>query len=87
MQQLEFFDIPSPCIGVCQTAENGYCIGCFRSRDERLYWMKVESDVKRKIVKACLRRKKRAAAGIPIQEVDAIVPHQTSFLDPDNDDQ
>lgn len=58
--QLEFFAIPSPCIGVCQTGDNGFCIGCFRSRDERLYWLKVDDATRRKIVAACHRRKKRA---------------------------
>ncbi len=66
-EQLEFFDIPSPCIGVCQTGTNGFCLGCYRSRDERLYWIKVDSQVKRKIIKACHRRKKRAQQGKPIQ--------------------
>ncbi|GAB3011338.1 DUF1289 domain-containing protein [Bowmanella dokdonensis] len=59
-QQLEFFDIPSPCIGVCQTGPRGYCLGCYRSRDERLYWLQLEPDVKRKIVRACQLRKRRA---------------------------
>ncbi|MBT1062115.1 DUF1289 domain-containing protein [Bowmanella sp. Y26] len=60
MQQLEFFDIPSPCIGVCQSGDKGYCIGCFRSREERLYWHQVDADVKRKIIRACQMRKRRA---------------------------
>lgn len=60
MQQLEFFDIPSPCIGVCQTGDKGYCLGCFRSRDERLYWLQLAPDVKRKVLKACVLRKRRA---------------------------
>jgi predicted Fe-S protein YdhL (DUF1289 family) len=47
MQQLEFFAIPSPCIGVCESGPRGYCKGCFRSREERLHWLKI----------ACNRRK------------------------------
>lgn len=66
MEQLEFFDIPSPCIGVCQSGPGGFCLGCYRSRDERLHWIKVGPDVKRKIIKACQRRKKRAEAGARI---------------------
>ncbi|MDO6695006.1 DUF1289 domain-containing protein [Aliiglaciecola sp. 3_MG-2023] len=57
MDQLEFFDIPSPCIGVCQSGKSGYCSGCFRSRDERLYWNQATPYAKRVIVKACQRRK------------------------------
>ena len=60
MKQLEFFDIPSPCIGVCQSGARGFCVGCFRSRDERLYWNKLDSDAKRIIIKASLARKRRA---------------------------
>lgn len=60
MQQLEFFDIPSPCIGVCQSGKSGYCLGCYRSRDERLYWHQLDAEVKRRIIKACNRRKRKA---------------------------
>lgn len=79
MDQLEFFDIPSPCIGVCQSGKNGFCVGCFRSRDERLYWVQVTPDVKRKIVKACQRRKKKATLETQSSthkhaEIDAIQP-------------
>ena len=58
MQQLEFFEIPSPCIGVCESGPRGYCVGCFRSREERLHWMAVDDETKRIIVRACNRRKK-----------------------------
>jgi hypothetical protein len=57
MQQLEFFAIPSPCIGVCQSGPRGYCKGCFRSREERLHWFKIDDQTKRIVVKACNRRK------------------------------
>lgn len=60
MQQLEFFDIPSPCIGVCQSGKTGYCLGCYRSRDERLYWHQLDAEVKRRIIKACNRRRRKA---------------------------
>jgi predicted Fe-S protein YdhL (DUF1289 family) len=57
MQQLEFFAIPSPCIGVCQSGPRGYCNGCFRSREERLHWLTIDDQTKRIVVKACNRRK------------------------------
>lgn len=38
MDQLELFDIANPCIGVCQSNNRGYCLGCLRSRDERFNW-------------------------------------------------
>ena len=57
--QLEFFDVPSPCVGVCQSDEKGYCLGCMRSRDERQKWQAFDSDKKQKVIKLCLQRKKR----------------------------
>nr|CAC9235757.1 Predicted Fe-S protein [Providencia rettgeri] len=39
-EQLEFFEIPSPCRGICQSNEQGYCRGCYRTRDERFNWLK-----------------------------------------------
>ena len=74
MKQIEFFDIPSPCIGICQAGPRGYCIGCFRSREERRHWHGLEDDVKRKIIKACASRRQRAErarrrrAGKPVAE-------------------
>lgn len=59
MKQLEFFTIQSPCIGVCESGPNGFCLGCFRSRDERRYWNECPSEVKHKIVVACGKRKRR----------------------------
>ncbi|WP_265524876.1 DUF1289 domain-containing protein, partial [Providencia rustigianii] len=40
-EQLEFFEIPSPCRGICQTNEQGYCRGCYRTRDERFGWLQL----------------------------------------------
>lgn len=59
MDQLEFFDIPSPCIGVCEANSKGFCKGCFRSREERLYWFEFSSDQKRHVVRLCQSRKAR----------------------------
>lgn len=61
MQQLEFFEIPSPCIGVCEVNNRGYCKGCYRSRDERLYWLKLSTADKRKVVRLCQQRRLRVA--------------------------
>lgn len=73
MNQLEFFEIPSPCIGVCQSGERGYCKGCYRSREERLHWLSVDDNTKRIIIQACNRRKKsalRRAQQVPKNEQD-----------------
>ncbi len=57
--QLEFFDVPSPCVGICQSDEKGYCLGCMRTRDERKEWTGLDNDNKQKVIKRCIQRKKR----------------------------
>jgi predicted Fe-S protein YdhL (DUF1289 family) len=57
--QLEFFDVPSPCIGICQSNSKGYCTGCMRTRDERQDWITFDNDNKQKVIKRCIQRKKR----------------------------
>ncbi|MGF1715777.1 DUF1289 domain-containing protein [Photobacterium chitinilyticum] len=56
MEQLDFFSIPSPCIGVCQVNERGYCKGCMRSRDERFNWQKMTADQQRNTIRLCRQR-------------------------------
>lgn len=58
-EQLEIFPIESPCVGVCQSGDNGFCKGCGRSRDERLHWLSLDDPIKRKILVACARRLRR----------------------------
>ncbi|NQZ81852.1 MAG: DUF1289 domain-containing protein [Colwellia sp.] len=81
--QLEFFDVPSPCIGICQSDDKGQCLGCFRTRDERQSWTTLTSDDKQKVIKRCLQRKKRKDGKIKAkvieQEMDVVQP---SLLDP-----
>ena len=38
MEQLEIFPLQSPCIGVCEVNNKGYCKGCLRNREERFNW-------------------------------------------------
>ena len=59
MEQLEFFDIPSPCIGVCQTDARGYCKGCLRNRDERFNWLHFSDAQKNDVIRLCKQRKRR----------------------------
>ncbi|MCW8327804.1 DUF1289 domain-containing protein [Photobacterium sp. SDRW27] len=56
MEQLEFFSIPSPCIGVCQVNERGYCKGCMRSREERFNWQNMTADQQRNTIRLCRQR-------------------------------
>ncbi len=81
--QLEFFDVPSPCVGICQSDDKGYCMGCFRTRDERLNWIDFDSDNKQKVIKRCLARKKRKGqVAKPKAIEEEVVIEQPSLLDP-----
>jgi predicted Fe-S protein YdhL (DUF1289 family) len=89
--QLEFFDVPSPCVGVCQTNEKGHCLGCMRSRIERQEWQDYDSDKKQKVIKLCIQRKKRKEAKVNIVKADTAEEQteklttaspQPSLLDP-----
>lgn len=77
-EQLEFFEIPSPCRGICQTNEQGYCRGCYRTRDERFGWLKFADAEKRNIIRLCRQRYLRAASKKVIQE-DEITSQQQLF--------
>ncbi|WP_111740425.1 DUF1289 domain-containing protein [Leminorella richardii] len=55
-QQLEFFTIPSPCRGICQSDSRGYCLGCLRSREERFRWTSMADDEKRNVLRLCRQR-------------------------------
>jgi predicted Fe-S protein YdhL (DUF1289 family) len=81
LKQIEIFEITSPCIGVCQSGPKGFCVGCFRSREERLHWINLEQDVQSKIIKACAARKKRAQAAHKIKRNITEISPQLGFSD------
>ena len=60
MEQLDFFPIPNPCRGVCRMNERGYCLGCWRRRDERFEWLSFSEARKANIVRLALQRKRIA---------------------------
>lgn len=62
MQQLELLSIENPCINVCQSDKRGYCLGCFRSRDERFGWNQFTPQQKRKVIELCKQRAQRRKA-------------------------
>lgn len=80
MKQIEIFEITSPCIGVCQSGPKGFCLGCYRSREERVHWTKLEQDVQSKIVKACGNRKRRAQQTAKRKKPTEISPPQLNLL-------
>ena len=57
MEQLEFFKIPNPCCGVCESNYRGYCKGCLRSREERLLWLRMSNTQKRYVLNLCRLRR------------------------------
>ena len=81
LKQIEIFEITSPCIGVCQSGPKGFCLGCFRSREERVHWVKLEQDVQSKIIKACALRKKRAKAAKKNKQSVTDTSLQLGFVD------
>ncbi len=56
MEQLEFFTIPSPCVGVCSMDEKGYCLGCMRKREERFGWLEMTPAQQMHVIKLCKQR-------------------------------
>lgn len=59
MDQIEFFAIQSPCSRVCETDKQGYCIKCFRSREERFNWLTFSDSQKQQILRLCKQRSLR----------------------------
>ncbi|EBA8155450.1 DUF1289 domain-containing protein [Salmonella enterica] len=55
-EQLEFFPVASPCRGICQSDERGFCRGCMRSRDERFNWQKMSDAEKQNVLRLCRQR-------------------------------
>jgi predicted Fe-S protein YdhL (DUF1289 family) len=87
--QLEFFDVPSPCVGICQSNDKGYCLGCMRTRDERKDWITLDSDNKKKVIKRCTQRIKRQQNKNKLKDVEETMlteieseAEQPSLLDP-----
>ncbi len=59
MEQIEIFEIPSPCKGICQVNNRGYCLGCYRSREERFDWNTYSNNEKKRVIELCQQRYKR----------------------------
>lgn len=77
-QQLEFFDIPSPCRGICQADERGYCRGCLRSREERFGWMQMNDVQKKDVLRLCRQRYLRSLR--TDKQPEEIPPEQPSLF-------
>jgi uncharacterized protein len=88
MEQLSFFNIPSPCLGICQTDPRGYCLGCLRSRDERFNWLNYSDAQKQEVNRLCQQRKKRRQYAIFMekrQAIQASLAESQALLNPEFD--
>ncbi|MFC3873250.1 DUF1289 domain-containing protein [Neisseria musculi] len=80
MEQLEFFAIPSPCVGACEADGNGLCKGCLRSRNERLYWLKMSDAQKHQVIRLiAARRRKLQKQAWEKQQASAELPEQAGL--------
>lgn len=62
MEQLEIFPLQSPCIGVCEVNNKGYCKGCLRNREERFNWLTMTQTQQQEVMRLCRGRKARVEA-------------------------
>lgn len=84
IDQGELFEIPSPCKRICEVNNRGYCKGCFRSREERLNWLKYSDFQRQLIINLCEKRRLKvlAAKQARPEEEDAPLPPQPDLFDP-----
>lgn len=59
LNQIELFEVPNPCVGVCQSNKKGYCFGCLRNRQERQFWHKMTNEEKREVLRLIIGRRQR----------------------------
>ncbi len=83
IDQGELFDIPSPCRRICELNNRGYCKGCFRSRDERLYWNQFSTFQKQLVVNLCEKRRLKVLAAKTASESPALTDDVTAAIQPD----
>ncbi|EKO4004676.1 DUF1289 domain-containing protein [Vibrio fluvialis] len=82
MEQLEFFQVPSPCVGVCTVDDRGYCHGCMRKREERFRWLEMTPAEQLHVIQLCrqrYRRKVLAARKASETEIEPNNPQQELF--------
>lgn len=85
-KQIELFSIANPCVGVCQSNSRGYCVGCFRSREERFNWHLKTPQEQRRIIQLLAQRKSRLMQQLNAKHAsdnvqNAPAPTQTSLFE------
>jgi uncharacterized protein len=84
MEQLDFFDVPSPCVRRCTVDEKGYCIGCMRNRQERFNWLTMSTSEKLRVIKRCKMRYRRKISQGKKNQIESVVDEsnpQPDFFD------
>ncbi len=79
MQQIEIFEIPSPCKDICEVNNRGYCKGCYRSREERFGWNSFSNVEKKQVISLCQQRYKRYLQKRQALGAKPAVPEQGDF--------
>lgn len=77
MEQLEFFDIPSPCRGICEVNSRGLCRGCLRNREERFQWQTFSDTRKREVLRLCTQRRHKLILDTLAARAQAATGHAT----------
>jgi predicted Fe-S protein YdhL (DUF1289 family) len=54
-------EVPTPCVGICIVGAEGWCIGCYRDRDELKAWWSATAAQKLDILARCRERAAREA--------------------------
>jgi len=54
LMDFPFRAVPSPCIGVCTMAEDGYCDGCHRTSAEIARWIQMGDDERLRLMEDVL---------------------------------
>lgn len=56
--------VRAPCVKVCKMDEvSGLCQGCFRTQDERDWWVAYTNEQQREVLRRCDQRKAVAESG------------------------
>lgn len=68
--QSPLFEIESTCKSICQSGPKGICLGCGRTREERLHFHSVPIEVKDVIVRTSSQRLSKINAIIKKKRID-----------------
>lgn len=49
----------NPCQGICAVDEEGYCVGCFRTSDERSNWYLESAEWREKVLEEVKKREEK----------------------------